>query len=134
MLQFFIDLYENIIQTYDHLDQHKLPLHNASVNNSNHHIITIYDNDTLPQISYESMLNSKYCSLKYPVAKVSTIPYREHSPLVSTNNQDITLQVASSAIFHDIRLSESKSIDHNIVEDYCIVQKQNDENDEWEIV
>ncbi len=137
MLQFFIELYENILYTYNHLEPEKeiLPSYNKynSIGNNNlrHHIITIHD-DNLNPITYDYMLNNTRYSLQDLIADIS----KESSNLPSPpKSHDIKLNMTSSTIFHDIRLNESVITDYKVFEDYCMVPSQHRQiSDEWEIV
>lgn len=134
MLQFFIELYESIIYIYNHLD----PESNStptSIETPTHHIITINE-DTLPYVTYETMMNNTPYSLKHLVADVSAQAMtRNSSPIHGhERNQDVTLEIMSSTLFHDVRLQESIMAEHKILDDYCLVPQPSDRNDEWEIL
>jgi hypothetical protein len=130
MLSFFIELYESIIDTFNHLISDEEESMTEEETQSTDYIITI--NDT-PIATYDQLfMETQPYSLKQLVAEVrpptvSTLPTLHSQP--SNNHQNL----------EEIRLEESMMLAHRIIDDYYVVKDDNTQNsidhdDGWEFI
>jgi hypothetical protein len=155
MMNFFIDLYENIIEIYNHLDLDAQPSAASKKDNnlSSHYIITIQE----PYTTYDNLLNvhAPY-SLKQLAAEMHTVipiaqPCQQYvhstscqaspttSPISPTPTTSPTCSASSASKYEDVNLEESTMnmvLNNRIFDDYCIVPKakHHDDDEDWEVI
>jgi hypothetical protein len=131
MLRFFIELYENIIDTFNYLvsDDEEYTRH------SSHYIITINDPSNNPPIAtYDQLfLETQPYSLKQLVAE-EHIPALATTPTSHSQSSNKSLQN-----LEEIHLEESMILTQRIIDDYYVVQDHNTQNsidhdDGWEFI
>lgn len=151
MMKFFIDLYESIIEIYNHLDPDNQSTNictskNDNTNNhSSHYIITIQE----PYRTYDTLLNEQApYSLKQlatdihhtviPIAQ----PFHSASSTPPTSQTSQTSQASTTVTitpskYEDVKLDESTMniLNHRIIEDYFVIPEgQTNAEEDWEFI
>ena len=130
MLNFFIELYENIIDAFNYLVSDEEEAMTEEETQSTDCIITINDP---PIATYDQLfMKTQPYSLKQLVVEV-------RPPTVSTLHKLHSQSSNNHNNLEEIRLEESLMLTHRIIDDYYVVKDDNTQNsidhdDGWEFI
>jgi hypothetical protein len=141
MLKFFIELYVNIIDCYNHLAPDDKKADDVEESHSSHYIITICDPSTDPPIAtydklfMETNLQEGYFSNEIDAdAKMSTLTQTTTPSQQSQQSQHSQHSQTSNKTrqtLEEINFQEPLMLTNMVIEDYYVVE---DHDDEWELI
>ena len=124
-MRFFIELYENVIDTFNYLvSEYEEAMTEEDTRHSSHYIITINDPSNYPPIATYDQLFME-----------SQLVAEERIPTPASHSQSSN----KSQNLEEIRLEESMMLTHRIIDDYYEVKDDNTQNsidhdDGWEFI
>jgi hypothetical protein len=142
MLKFFIELYVNIIDCYNHLAPDDKKADDVEESHSSHYIITICDPSTDPPIAtydklfMETNLQEGYYSNEIDAdadadAKMSTLTQTTTPSQQSQQSQHSQTSNKTRQTLEEINFQEPLMLTNMVIEDYYVVE---DHDDEWELI
>jgi hypothetical protein len=135
MLRFFIEVYVNIIDCYNHLVPENEEDAEVEESSSSHYIITINDPSQEPPIAtYDQLFMETKLHEQYQLEQST-----RQTTMPSQHSQQSQLSNNSHQSLEDIHLQQSVMLTNMIIDDYYVIedkQTQNiiDNDDEWEFI